>query len=219
MKDSFRIALSRPWALLFWEPIVFLLSLYTAYGTLFMLCAAYPIVFQQIRGWNPGLGTLSFLGIMVGMLLAVGYTILDNNMRCIRTESRHGVAASPEITIPAGLYWFAWTKSPSIHFMACISAGIPFGFGMVLIFLDITNYLIDAYTICAASVLAANSIKRSCFAAVFPMLTTYMYQALSIHWASSIPAFLALACVPFASLFYRSGSNQGRELKRRKQRI
>lgn len=32
-----------------------------------------------------------------------------------------------------------------------------------------------------------------------------MYQNLGIHWASSIPAFLALACVPFPFLFYKYG--------------
>lgn len=44
-------------------------------------------------------------------------------------------------------------------------AGAPFGFGMVLIFLGIMNYLIDSYTIFAASVLAANSVLRSLFGA------------------------------------------------------
>jgi len=32
-----------------------------------------------------------------------------------------------------------------------------------------------------------------------------MYKSLGIHWASSIPAFLALACVPFPFLFYKYG--------------
>lgn len=32
-----------------------------------------------------------------------------------------------------------------------------------------------------------------------------MYQNLGIHWASSIPAFLALACVPFPFIFYKYG--------------
>jgi len=32
-----------------------------------------------------------------------------------------------------------------------------------------------------------------------------MYKNLGIHWASSIPAFLALACVPFPFLFYKYG--------------
>lgn len=32
-----------------------------------------------------------------------------------------------------------------------------------------------------------------------------MYNSLGIHWASSIPAFLALACVPFPFLLYKYG--------------
>jgi hypothetical protein len=33
-----------------------------------------------------------------------------------------------------------------------------------------------------------------------------MYNNLGIHWASSIPAFLALACLPFPFLFYKYGA-------------
>ncbi|KAI7342268.1 synaptic vesicle transporter, partial [Hortaea werneckii] len=109
------------------------------------------------------------------------------------------------IAVPVGLFWFAWTNYPSIHWMASIAAGVPFGFGMVLVFLGIMNYLIDAYTIFAASVLAANAVLRSIFGAVFPLFTSQMYANLGIHWASTIPAFLALACVPFPFLFYRYG--------------
>ena len=32
-----------------------------------------------------------------------------------------------------------------------------------------------------------------------------MYKNLGLHWASSVPAFLALACVPFPFLFYKYG--------------
>lgn len=216
LKEAFRIALSRPWILLFREPIVFLLSLYMAiiYGTLYMLFAAYPIVYQEYRGWNQGVGALPFLGIMVGMLCAVAYTFWDNK-RYIRVQELHDGFAPPEARlppclvascfIPVGLFWFAWTNYPWINFMASIAAGVPFGFGMVLVFLSIMNYLIDAYTIFAASVLAANSVLRSCFGAIFPLFTSYMYRNLGIHWASSIPAFLALACVPFPFLFYKYG--------------
>ncbi|CEL09550.1 Putative Synaptic vesicle transporter SVOP [Aspergillus calidoustus] len=214
--EAFKTALSRPWILLFREPIVFLLSLYMAivYGTLYMLFAAYPIVFQGTRGWNQGIGALPFLGIMVGMLFAVAYSIWDNK-RYVRAQDAHDGFAPPEarlppcmvacVAIPIGLFWFAWTNYPSVHWMACIAAGVPFGFGMVLVFLSIMSYLIDTYTIFAASVLAANSVLRSIFGAVFPLFTSYMYQDLGIHWASSIPAFLALACVPFPFLFYKYG--------------
>jgi hypothetical protein len=68
---------------------------------------------------------------------------------------------------------------------------------MIIMYLSITNYLVDSYTIFAASVLAANPLPRSLIGAAFPLLTVTMYDNLGVHWASSVPAFLALACVPF----------------------
>lgn len=32
-----------------------------------------------------------------------------------------------------------------------------------------------------------------------------MYENLGIHWAASIPAFLALACIPFPIVFWKYG--------------
>lgn len=210
-------ALSRPWILLFKEPIVLLFTIYLSivYGTLYMLFAAYPIVYQEVRGWSQGIGGLAFIGVLVGMMAAVIYTIPDNMRyakKCGETTGRLDpeVRLPPSmiggIALPVGLFWFAWTNYPSIHWMASVAAGAPFGFGMVLVFLSIFNYLIDSYTIFAASVLAANSMLRSLFGAAFPLFTTYMYHDLGIHWASSIPAFLSLACVPFPFIFYKYGA-------------
>lgn len=98
------------------------------------------------------------------------------------------------------------TNSPDIHYLASIAAGIPMGAGMIMIFLGVVSYLIDSYTLFASSVLAANGVLRSLFGAAFPLFTTQMYDSLGIHWASSVPAFLALACVPFPFLFYKYGA-------------
>lgn len=40
-----------------------------------------------------------------------------------------------------------------------------------------------------------------------------MYHNLGIHWASSIPAFLALACLPFPFLFYKYGATIRKKCK------
>ncbi|KAF2094808.1 MFS general substrate transporter [Rhizodiscina lignyota] len=216
--ELFKTSMSRPWILLIMEPIVLLLSIYMAivYGTLYLLFGAFPVVYQEGRGWSQGVGGLPFLGVMIGMLLSVTYNIVVDNRRYLRAvEKSPGGFAPPEarlppcmiaaIMLPIGLFWFAWTNYPSIHWLASVAAGVPFGFGMVLVFLGIMNYLIDAYTIFAASVLAANGVIRSIFGAVFPLFTTQMYANLGIHWASTIPAFLALLCLPFPFLFYKYG--------------
>ena len=215
-KAAFEKALTRPWILLFTEPIVLIISIYMAiiYGTLYMLFGAFPIVFEQQRGWSQGISGLAFIGVAVGILLGVTYAVIDNK-RYARVEREHGGEAPAEarlpgaivasVALPIGIFWFAWTNDKSIHWSVSIIGTAPFGFGMVLVFLSCMNYLIDAYTIYAASVLAANSVLRSLFGAGFPLFTRQMYATLGIHWASSIPAFLALACLPFPFLFYKYG--------------
>ncbi|PWY83605.1 bicyclomycin resistance protein [Aspergillus heteromorphus CBS 117.55] len=212
-----KTSMLRPWVLLFREPIVLLFALYIAivYGTLYMFFSAFPIVFEDVRGWNPGVGGLAFLGIMVGMIIGVGCTI-PANFHYIRVQERCGGFAPPEtrliqcmpgaLAIPISQFWFAWTDSPSIHWSVSIIATAPFGFGVILIYLGVMNYLIDSYTIYAASVLAANTVLRSVFGAIFPIIATYMYSGVGIHWAPSIPAFLSLLCMPAPFLFYKYGA-------------
>jgi len=211
--EVFSKALKRPWILLFREPIVLIASTYMAilYGTIYMFLGAFPIVYEEMRGWNEGIGGLAFLGLAIGMLIGLIYTIIDNGR-----YKKLGKAATPEsrlppcmigaVALPIGMFAFAWTSYPSIHWSASIILSAPFGFGSVLVFLCCMNYLIDSYTIYAASVLAAGSMLRSGFGAGFPLFTTQMYDKLGIHWASSIPAFLTVACLPFPFVMYRYGA-------------
>lgn len=197
-----------------------------------MLFSSYPIIFQQSRGWSQGVGGLAFIGILVGLFVGFSYLVFVDGPRYRKTAKRLGGTAPPEarltaarvgsIALPIGMLWFAWTAQPSVHWAASVTAGIPFGFGMVLVFLSVMEYLIDAYTIYAASALAANTVLRSLFGAGFPLFTvsrpplfqaskliewqSYMYKNLRINWASTIPAGLVLACAPFPFLFYRYGA-------------
>jgi len=156
---------------------------------------------------------LAFLGLMVGLILGVVYNMIDNS-RYTRLLAETG-RPPPEarllpmmvgsIVLPMGLFWFAWTNSPSIHWMSSIAASTFFGFAFGLVFVSAKNYLVDSYTLFSASALASTVIIRSLFAMAFPLFTPYMYRNLGIHWASSIPAFLSLACVPFPFVFHKFG--------------
>lgn len=217
ISQLFSTALKRPWVLLFREPIVFLLSLYMAivYGTLYMLFGAFPIVFEENRGWSPGVSGLAFLGVLVGFTCAILYTIFVENPRYSRRLDKEGWLPPEQrlppaiiggFLLPIGLFSFSWTAAPtSINFMAPICLSAPFGMGMVLVFLSVFNYLIDSYLLYAASVLAANSVLRSLFGVGFPLFVTAMYHNLGINWASTLVSFLALACAPMPIIFFRYG--------------
>ena len=218
VKEVFKRSLSRPWLLLFMEPIVLFLSIYMAliYGTLYMFFGAFPIVYQEERGWSEGLGGLAFIGVGLGMVLGVIYAVPENFRyqrvlaraagRPVPPEERLRPAMVGTPWVPTALFWFAWTNYPNLPPYASIAAGVPFGFGMVIVYLSITNYLVDSYTIFSASALAANSVLRSLFGFAFPLFAAPMYHNLGIHWASCIPAFLALVCVPFPFVLFKYGS-------------
>lgn len=133
--EAFKTALTRPWILLFREPIVLLLSIYMAiiYGTLYMLFSAYPIVYEQGRGWSPGISGLAFIGVLIGMIGAVTYSIYPENPRYQKIVDTHGGFAPPEarlppamiggICLPIGLFWFAWTNYPTLPWAASMAAG------------------------------------------------------------------------------------------------
>lgn len=233
------ISLTRPWIFLFREPIVLLTSLYVSivYGTLYMFFAGFPIVFQYTRGWSQGIAGLPFIGVAIGVCLATLAAGVDNKRyvrisaeaeargKSVEPEARLSTAMVGSFVIPMGLFLFAWTTYPSVHWIVPIIGAVFFSCGLVMVFISFMSYLVDscklppsfwpadnknAYwdtdTIYAASVLASNSVLRSLFGTAFPLFTTQMYENLGNQWASSIPAFLVLICVPFPFLFYRYGS-------------
>lgn len=92
-----------------------------------------------------------------------------------------------------GLFWFAWTAPLPTPWISGILAGIPFGLGLVTLFLGITSCLTDCYGQCAASALAANAVLRSLFGVAFPLFARQMYEKLGTSWATSLLGFLAVA--------------------------
>ncbi|KAI1325755.1 MFS transporter [Xylariaceae sp. FL0255] len=213
------VSLTRPWIFLFYEPIVLLTSIYISiiYGTLYMLFSAFPLVFQVARGWSQGTAGLPFAGVAVGVLLATLAAGVDNKRyvricleakskgHAVMPEARLRIAMAGAVILPIGLFLFAWTTYPWVHWILSVLGATLFGCGLVMVFISLISYLVDTYVIYAASVSAANSVLRSLFGTAFPLFTTYIYESLGNQWASSIPAFLALGCLPVPFLLNKYG--------------
>lgn len=185
LKMLARKYLLRPYIMLFREPILLLVTLYMAliYGILYLFFEAYPIAFQEIRGWNEGVGALPFLSITVGVLIGGSIIAWTSKTRFKRKLEKHNKVIPEERLIPmilggfifpAGLFWFAWTSSPHISWVPQVIAGVPIGAGILMIFLQGLNYIIDVYMMNANSAIAANTFVRSFLGAGFPLFATGM---------------------------------------------
>jgi hypothetical protein len=186
------------------------------YGIHYLCFVAYPIVFQEIRGWDLGLSGLAFLGIGIGVVLTIACEPLIRRLINNHAIDPETGKPPPEamvsficlcaVLIPIGELWFAWTCSPaSIHWIAPLLAGIPFGAGNTGVFIYASNYLTGSYGMYAASALAGNSVIRSILGGVLPLAGSYMYASLGPNWSGTLLGLLEVVIVPIPFVFYKYG--------------
>ncbi|KAJ5125037.1 uncharacterized protein N7515_008862 [Penicillium bovifimosum] len=208
--------LLRPFLMLVQEPILLLVTLYTGfiYAFLYICFVAYPISFQEERGWNEGVGALPFAGIVVGVfcgcLIIIGFSLTRYRSILRRTgrvnpEERLIPMIIGGILLPAGMFWFGWTSNPNVIWVPQVVSGGFMGAGVLLIFLQGLNYIIDVYPMYANSALAANSFFRSWLGAGFPLFAKPMFHNLGVNWAMTLLGCLTAALFPVPIIFYIYG--------------
>ncbi|KAI0900991.1 MFS general substrate transporter [Annulohypoxylon nitens] len=216
-KELLQKNFTRPMRLLFGEPIVTLLSIYMAfiYGLLYLFLTAYPFVFQKVHGFNAGQSGLAFFGMIIGQLLAGTVVLLDQPSYQRKLAANNGIPI-PEWRLPiviaggvsftGGIFWFGWSGyRADVHWIVPAASGIMSGFGLMGIFLQALNYLVDAYLMFAASAIAGNTFLRSLCGAGFPLFATYMFNGLGIEWAATLLGCVAAILVPIPVVFYLYG--------------
>ncbi|KAF5665846.1 major facilitator superfamily transporter [Fusarium heterosporum] len=212
----YKIALTRPFIILF-DTISLLCAIYMSivYTLLYMLFTIYPIVFQEKRGWNAGVGELPLIGTVIGAFLGGFVVLTDTHIRRKKVE-KEGKEMEPEDRLPlamiggvgfaVAMFWFAWTAEyNSIHWIVPTLAGTFLSTCLMLIFVAYLTYLVDVYLMYAASAIAANTIARSACGAAAPLFTKQMFDALGVGGGGSLIGGVAalLAVIPF--LFYKYG--------------
>ncbi|CAK5264536.1 unnamed protein product [Mycena citricolor] len=218
MAERFESIVARPFKVLGTEPMLIVLTFYMSfvYGCLYLLFEAYPIVFTRGHGLNPGVSGLTFFPILLGGVAGVMLSIIVFNPRYEKKVAELAPAPVPpefrlEMTLLAAplyaisFFWFGWTSYPSISLWAPMMSGGIMGLAINGIFLSLFNYIIDTYLHVAATALAANTIIRSIFGAVFPLFATQMFDGLGPQWAASVLGFVALAMVPVPIVLIRYG--------------
>ncbi|KAK1724410.1 major facilitator superfamily domain-containing protein [Colletotrichum acutatum] len=216
LSDIAQRYLVRPIAMLCREPILALVTVYMSliYGILYLFFEAYPISFSVKRGWSLGVGTLPFLSLGLGIVLGGVVVLLHLKYRYAKIYKADGKVPPEErlipmifgaVSLPIGMFWFAWTSDPDIHWASQVLAGIPTGIGIMTIFIQGLVYLIDTYAQLSNSAIAANVFLRSWVGAGFTMFATSMYNKLGVAWASSLLGFICVSLIPVPVLFFKYG--------------
>ncbi|VZH98977.1 unnamed protein product [Fusarium fujikuroi] len=227
----YKTALTRPWVLLF-DTISLLCCLYSCIITAlqYMLFSIYPIVFQDLRGWNPAVSQLPVLGQAVsavfGLLMVLYHTrrrkAKVNMGREVVPEDHMVLAMIGGVGLPISMLWLCWSAqyrsvycyiltirhsrgfvSSSAHWIVPTAGGTVLATCLMLIHVSCFSYVADTYADYAASIIASNIVARCIGSAGAPIFTSQTFEALGMGGGGSLIAGVAalLAVIPF--LFYR----------------
>ncbi|KAF2685796.1 MFS general substrate transporter [Lentithecium fluviatile CBS 122367] len=214
-KDLFKFSIVRPVKMLTRSYICLAMSIYVAitYAYLYVLFTTFTAVFKTQYGWHGGIVGLSFLGLGLGSL--IGQTVFTHYGNRTATkhiargdfkpEHRLYIMAAGGPFLPVGLFWYGWSVQAQTHFMVPIVGTGVIGFGLLMTFMPASTYLVDVYTIHAASAMAANTVLRSLAAALLPLSSQKMYTAMGYGWGNSLLGFVGLLLVPIPFLFIKYG--------------
>lgn len=221
LKEFTSIHLLRPFAL-FATPIVLCIVTYASFvfGVLYLLVSSLPVAFEKQYGWSGTVVELPMIAIFTGLCfgavanlvagLRYAKIVKANNNKPV-PEQRFPAMMMCGWMMPAGMFMFAWSCRPEVHWIVPMIGISIMSCGFFVIFQGCLNYLVDSFTKFAASAIAANTFLRSIFGGVFPLFGFLLFENLGVPWGGSLLAFLALAMTPIPFIFFQFGERLRRK--------
>ncbi|KAL2014398.1 hypothetical protein VTN00DRAFT_1923 [Thermoascus crustaceus] len=224
-RAHFKRGITRAMKMLAFSPIVLVLSTYMGlvYSYFYLLITTLSEIFRTTYDFSPSISRLTYLGIGVGFLFAqIFFAYMSDRIlrRMRRSRKEEGGKdedgeMKPEyrlpltviggVLMPIGFFWYGWSAQAKMHWIMPLAGTAILGYGNALIFMSLQTYHIDAFTIHAASAIAANTVIRSIMAGVLPLAAPRMYEVLGIGWGNTLLGILGLVLVPVPYLLLTCG--------------
>ncbi|ODN79495.1 hypothetical protein L202_03466 [Cryptococcus amylolentus CBS 6039] len=221
--ETMKIALLRPIQLMFQEMIIIFFTIYLSfiYALLYATFFAFPIAFEEIRGWNIGMTGVSFVSIIIGIAIANCLMPFQEKLYKRHCE-KHGSVPEARlypmmlgaITLPIAMFIIAFTSYPGILWVGPCIGGIIFGFSMVIIYISGNSYIVDSYSNYAASAISAKNMTRSLIGASVPLWITQLIHNLKFQYGMLFLALFSVVIGPIPYFFFYKGASVRRRSKR-----
>ncbi|EED15797.1 conserved hypothetical protein [Talaromyces stipitatus ATCC 10500] len=154
----FQVTLIRPIKMLYSEPIVIAWSLYIGFtfAVLYSFFAAFPYVYATVYGFDIQQIGLTFIPVAIGTVLgSITFIWIDQTIyqkRNAQWTAQGGTGRLPPeqrlyasmiggCGLPIGLFWFAWTARPDIHWISPMIATVVIGWGNMCITVRFSSIL------------------------------------------------------------------------------
>jgi MFS family permease len=210
-------AIVRPTKATVLSPVNIVLSVAAAFmnGTVFILLTTLPMIFEQVYGFSPTASGLAFLGFGAGNIIGlISFTATSDRfirsraaMGKNRPEYRliHVLVSGPLVAV--GLLCYGWSAQFHAPWIVPVLGSGLIGMANILFSVSLVGYLVDAFSVYAASVIAGNTVVRSIGGTILPVVGTKLFQTLGLGLGNTVLGLVALAFTPMLAVLYVYGES------------
>ena len=173
------------------------------YGIIFLMLSTFPTLWTIRYGESVGIGSLNYISIAVGMTIGgqTGGRMLDILYRHLKSAAPNA-KGRPEFRVPllffanfldaGGLFMYGWSAQATVHWIVPNIGAAIFSAGATITLTGLQTYMIDAYTVYAASAIGTRTMARALTGFSFPLFAPFMYSSLGWGWGNSVLGFATL---------------------------
>ncbi|KAL4893616.1 major facilitator superfamily domain-containing protein [Aspergillus ambiguus] len=226
MRELIIVSVRRPLKMFFTEYVVFFSTLWSAFtvGTLYLFTQSVEQVFTGLYGWDSVQAGYVQAAVVIGQAVGCLFSSISERLyfgSAARNKEIPGVPI-PEsrlylsigggiIGMGGGMFIYAWTSYPDLPWVAPAVGLFMVGMGSVVVVTGLADYIVDAYSKYAGTVMGTVAMGENTLSAFLPLATMSMYQTLGYQWASTLLGFISLLLVvaPISFLIW------GKEIRQR----
>lgn len=190
-------ALIKPFEITLKDPAVLFVQIYTAiiYGIYYSFFEVFPLVYPVMYGMSVGDMGLVFLCILISCLIGLAIYLSYLHYYLDPLVRAHGWPSQESRLIPAlfaafgptiGLFVFAWTARPEIHWAVPTLGIVIYGATVFVVMQCIFVYVPLSYPQYAASLFAGNDFCRSALAFASVLFGYPLYTKLGVGNGTSL---------------------------------
>ena len=210
-------ALIKPLEITIKDPAIAFVNMYTAlvYGIYYSFFEVFPLVYTGYYHFSLGIIGVVFTCVLVACILGVltyaaylhYYLIPDIMKRGLRAQEHRLVPAIfASFGPPIGLFLFAWTANPTIHWIAPTIGITIYGATVFIVMQCIFVYVPLSYPQYAASLFAGNDFFRSALACGSILFARPLFLNVGIHKGVTVLAGLSTMGILGMLVLYYQGA-------------
>lgn len=210
-------SITRPFLVFASSAVLLALSLFAGmtFTYFYIMSTTLPDILADIYGLTPAQTGLSFISFSVGSLLMVALCNVYLDRIYIHLRATHHGVNAPEYRLPlvilgslalpvavAAYGWIAQSRLPLPAMLACVAL---LGFTMMLGYLPVTAYVVDALGVYSASGMTAMIVSRCLMGTFFPLAAGPLVRRFGYGWGFTVLAGISVALAPIPMVLYRYG--------------